>query len=53
MDRNFKRIVKNVVAVRIDSICLEVKSKDKKYIRLNGRSKRLQTDLLSILYMLL
>lgn len=49
MDRNFKRIVRNVVAVRIDGICLEVTSKDKKYIRLNGRSKRLQTEFMAYL----
>jgi hypothetical protein len=49
MGRKFKRVVRNVVAERIDGICMEVMSKDKKYIRLNGRSQRLQTEFMAYL----
>lgn len=49
MDRKFKRVVRNVIAERIDGICLEVMAKSKKYIRLNGRSNRLQREVLEYL----
>jgi hypothetical protein len=49
MDRKFKRIVRNIVAERIDGICLAVMANDKKYIRLNGRSNRLQTEFMAYL----
>lgn len=49
MQCKFKRNVRNLVAERIDSICLEVASSDKKYIRLDGRSKRLQADFMAYL----
>ncbi len=49
MQCKFKRNVLNLVAERIDGICLEIASSDKKYIRLDGRSKRLQADFMAYL----
>ena len=49
MQRKFKRSVRNLVAERIDGICMEVVSNNQKYIRLNGRSKRLQNEVMECL----
>jgi hypothetical protein len=49
MDRKFKRVVRNVVADRIDGICLEVMAKSKEYIRVNGRSDRLYAEFMEYL----
>ncbi len=49
MQRKFKRGIRNLVAERIDGICLEVMSKDEKYIRLHGRSKGLQDEFMAYL----
>jgi hypothetical protein len=49
MQCKFKRNVRNLVAERIDGICLEIASSDKKYIRLDDRSKRLQGEFMAYL----
>ncbi len=49
MQRKLKNGIRNLVAERIDGICMEVAASDKKYIRLNGRSKRLQGEFMAYL----
>ena len=49
MQRKFKKGIRNLVAERIDGICLEVAANDKKYIRLDSRSKRLQGEFMAYL----